>query len=424
MKTELDRLMRERHLDALWITGAGNHNPALVYFTGVANLTHADLIKKRDEPPVLFHYPMEREEAARTGLACRNLNTYRLQALLQQAGGNQARAAAMRLAAMFRDLGVRGRVGLAGTSDLANLYPVIVELAKQAPDITLDAAGDEPILLAVRATKSPEELARIRAVGRISTSVIGETAEFITGHAVHKDRVVHSDGRPLTIGQVKSFIQMRLAAAGAEMPEGLIFAQGRDAAIPHSTGNDKETLRLGRTIVFDFFPCELGGGFFYDITRTWCLGYAPDEAAALYDQVRQAHRQAMQLARPGIPCKDLQTETCRLFARLGHPTVLENPQTEKGYVHNLGHGVGLNIHESPSFVTIPTNLDTLLPGAVFTIEPGLYYPERGMGVRIEDTVTLGQDGKPKVLASYPYDLVLPMKRSARGSHPARAAKRK
>lgn len=424
MKNELDRLMQERHLDALWITGAANHNPAMVYFTGVANLTHADLIKKRNEPPVLFHYPMEREEAARTGLACRNLNTYRLQDLLQQAGGNQAKAAAMRLAAMFRDLGVRGRIGLAGTADLASLYPVLAELSKAAPDITVDAAGDEPILLAARATKSPDELARVRSIGRIATSVMAETAEFITGHAVRKDRLVHSDGRPLTIGNVKSFIQMRLAAGGAEMPEGMIFAQGRDAAIPHSTGNDKETLRLGRTIVFDFFPCEVGGGFFYDITRTWCLGYAPDEAIALYDQVRQAHRQGMQLARPGVLCKDLQTETCRLFAKLGHPTVLEDTQTERGYVHNLGHGVGLNIHKSPSFATIPTNHDTLGPGAVFTIEPGLYYPERGMGVRLEDTVTLGPDGKPKVLAPFALDLVLPMKRSSRTSRPTRAAKRK
>ena len=52
MKQDLDRLMQEKDLDALWITGPANHNPALVYFTGVANITRADLIKKRGEPPV------------------------------------------------------------------------------------------------------------------------------------------------------------------------------------------------------------------------------------------------------------------------------------------------------------------------------------------------------------------------------------
>jgi hypothetical protein len=57
MQQDLDRLMTDRNLDALWITGPANHNPAMVYFTGVANVTRADLIKKRNEPPVLFPIP-------------------------------------------------------------------------------------------------------------------------------------------------------------------------------------------------------------------------------------------------------------------------------------------------------------------------------------------------------------------------------
>ena len=68
--------------------------------------------------------------------------------------------------------------------------------------------------------------------------------------------------------------------------------------------------------------------------------------------------------------------------------------------------MGLDVHEGPSFSHLESNTDVLQPGTVFTFEPGLYYPERGMGVRIEDTVWARPDGGFEVLAEYPKDLVL------------------
>ena len=95
-----------------------------------------------------------------------------------------------------------------------------------------------------------------------------------------EDMLIGRDGEPVTIGQVKGLINLWLAERGAENPEGTIFAIGRDAAVPHSSGNPSDILRLGQTIVFDIYPCEAGGGYFYDFTRTWCLGYAPDDVQA------------------------------------------------------------------------------------------------------------------------------------------------
>ena len=88
---------------------------------------------------------------------------------------------------------------------------------------------------------------------------------------------------------------------------------------------------------------------------------------------------------------------------------MKNPQTEDGYVHSLGHGLGLHVHERPAFSTSANLADRLLPGSVVTIEPGLYYPGRGLGVRLEDTVWVRPDGVIEVLAEYPLDLVLPLK---------------
>ena len=63
----------------------------------------------------------------------------------------------------------------------------------------------------------------------------------------------------------------------------------------------------------------------------------------------------------------------------GHPTVAEDPSTQRGYVHGIAHGVGLDVHEAPRFYNDPSNETRLLPGHIFAIEPGLYYPDAGMG---------------------------------------------
>ena len=100
--------------------------------------------------------------------------------------------------------------------------------------------------------------------------------------------------------------------------------------------------------------------------------------------------------------------TCEMFAGKGHVTIAQDLTTREGYLHSIGHGLGLNIHEKPFSGLTAAPDDVLVPGVVFTIEPGLYYPERGMGVRIEDTIYLNQQGRFEIVAEYPYDLVIPI----------------
>jgi len=88
MKTDLDALMLETNLDAILITGSAQHNPAMVYMTGGGHMSYADLIKKRGDAPVLFYNPMERDEAAKSGLKTKNLTDYNFTELLNQANGD------------------------------------------------------------------------------------------------------------------------------------------------------------------------------------------------------------------------------------------------------------------------------------------------------------------------------------------------
>jgi Xaa-Pro aminopeptidase len=245
----------------------------------------------------------------------------------------------------------------------------------------------------------------------VTTTVVWRVAHYLTSCDVRKDEVLlKEDNTPLTIGDVKSRINLWLAELGAENPEGTIFAIGKDAGVPHSSGTESDLLRLGQTIVFDIYPCEAGGGYFYDFTRTWSLGYATPEAQKLYDEVRAVFDKVMENLDLNAPFKDYQRLVCEEYEKNGHKTPLNTPSPVDGYVHSLGHGLGLNVHERPwSGLTSPDD-NQLKPGVVMTVEPGLYYPDKGMGVRIEDTIWVRPDGKMEILADYPYDFVLKMKR--------------
>ncbi len=410
MKSDLDNLMEKNGLDALIITGSAQHNPAMVYLTGIAHMA-GDLIKKRGAEPVLFYRIMERDEAAKAGLPMKNLQSYDFKELVNQFNGDFVKATAERYKKMLTDLGITsGKIALYGKVEMGSSYAIFRALQEVMPEITLvGEMSDQSTIMQARLTKDEDEVSRIRQMGKITTAVVSEVADFLTSHHARDGILVKADGQPLTIGAVKSRIDLWLAERGAENPEGVIFSIGRDAAVPHSAGTPSDYLRVGQTIVFDIYPCEKGGGYFYDFTRTWCLGYAADEVMNLYEDVLSVFKQMKAELLVNTHCTVYQSRTCDLFEAKGHPTIQGTPNTEVGYIHSLGHGVGLNVHEQPWFGMNATEEDRLIPGAVFTLEPGLYYPEKNMGVRIEDTLYVSPDGKIQSLVEYPLDLVLPIK---------------
>ena len=411
MKSELDTLMQSKNIDAILVIGNADHNPPMYYLTGGGHIGGATLIKKRGGESVLFCNDMERDEAAKTGLKIISYNTYNYEELLKESHGDHCLASAIRFKRIFTDQRVRGRIGIYGNTDLGSAYAIFTRLQKLMPEIELvGETSNDSLLMKAMETKDAVEVERIRRMGAVTTEVVRRTAEYLTSRLVRSDGVLlKEDDTPLSIGEVKARINLWIAELGAENPEGTIFAIGRDAGVPHSVGNPDDLLRLGQTIVFDIYPCEAGGGYFYDFTRTWSLGYATPEAQELYDQVKAVYDRLRDEFRLNAPFRDYQRLTCELFEKNGHPTPLNTPNAMEGYVHSLGHGVGLNIHERPWSGLTASDDNILKPGVVFTSEPGLYYPEKGLGMRIEDTYWVRPDGKIELLAEYPYDFVLKMK---------------
>jgi len=401
MKSDLDALMQERNLDALMVIGNAENNPPMYYLTAGGHVSSAVLIKKRNEEPILFCNAMERGEAAKSGLTIKPMLYSPMEEFLNE-GGKQA----------LDSIGLTsGRIGIYGNTNVSVTLSIIQHLTQAYPELTFVGEGiNDNIFFFAMESKDEAEVDRIRQMGFVTIEIVQMTADYLTSCDVRDDEVLlKEDGSPLTIADVKRKIDLWLAERGVVPSEGYIFAIGSDAGVPHSQGRLDDLLRLGKTIVFDIYPQEKGGGYFYDFTRTWSLGYATPEAQKLYDDVHSVYDTVVENLDLNVAFKEYQILTCDEFYKLGHNTPIhtEGILTE-GYVHALGHGLGLNVHERPSSRHTASDDNILKPGVVITIEPGLYYPEKGMGFRIEDTYWMRPDGVMELLAEYPYDFVLEM----------------
>lgn len=411
MKSDLDRLMAERGFDALLVTGSGIDNPAMYYLTNGAKVGEGTvLVKKRGESPTLVVSSFEIDEAAKSGLPVIDYNKYEWMKILNEEHGNWLKTEVRLYEAIFADLGVRGTAAMYGRVDQGRALALAQEFNARQNGVQLVGEFEQTVFDQAWTTKDAEEVGRIRAVGDKTVTVVGNTAEFLQSHRAANGALVKSDGSPLTIGDVKREIRRWLLGQNLEDPEGVIFAIGRDGGVPHSVGEDRDQIALGRTIVFDLFPREAGGGYYFDFTRTWCVGYAPPQVEKAYRDVLDIFNTVVAEIKMDDPCRIHQLRTCQFLEERGHPTRCSHPRTTTGYFSALGHGIGLSVHESPRFGEYEGNADTLAPGCVVTIEPGVYYPDEGFGIRIEDCFWMNPKmGRLETLAEYSKELVLPVK---------------
>jgi Xaa-Pro aminopeptidase len=407
VKQDLDRLMLERNIDALVVEGPdglGSANSDFNYFVKGAHLT-GTVIKKRGEPAMLIHSPWETIQAESTGLVLIPNSRWNTRAIMEEAGDRFRGLVELRRRQLV-DLGISGRVAFYGTVHAGKNFALLTALGQSMPDLEIVAEFEKDIISQARLTKDAEEIEIMRRVGQKTCNVVQAVVDYIKTGKAQGDTLVDANGKPITIGDVKGYMRMQLAAQGLEDPQGTIFAQGYESGLPHATGDETAELKLGQSIVFDIFPREQGGGYYHDMTRTFAIGYAPPELQELYDQVKEIFHKVVNELEVGAPTKAYQNMTCEYFEERGHETIGSKYPIEEGYIHSLGHGLGLEVHEDFGFPSLQDRGDVMQPGAVFSIEPGLYYPSRGMGVRIEDTYYCTPEGNFESLTPFPQELVI------------------
>lgn len=356
------------------------------------------VLPKGGEPRLGYLTPMEREEAAATGLALltpEELDVSRWSSELPDPSLFLARVAGR---ALDRCNVSPGRVALAGHGPAGVIQGACSALSGMG---WIWVPGNA-LVYAARKRKEPAEVAGIREASEAACEAQRAVARLLASalHDAHPGAELWLEGERLRVGRLRAEIARVFAERGLEQPRGNIVAPAEEGAIPHSAGTDDRVVRAGESLVVDVYP---RGRLFSDCTRTFCVGEPPEALARAHALVHKAVEYLHLKAAPGVRGWDLQEMVCDRFAAEGFPTPISEPGTTRGYVHNLGHGVGFDLHEFPTFKKASGAEGVLREGDVFTLEPGLYEPAEGWGVRIEDLVHLSEEGLES-LTPLPYDL--------------------
>ena len=183
----------------------------------------------------------------------------------------------------------------------------------------------------------------------------------------------------------------RMLAAGHERANFAIVAAGANAASPHHEPTATRTINDG-----DLVLCDFGGtmdGYCSDITRMFHVGAVPAEISDVYAVLVDAQEAGVRGATVGTPCADVDAASRAVIAGAGFGEY---------FVHRVGHGIGTEAHEDPYLVA--GNERRLEPGHAFSVEPGIYFPER-FGMRLEDIVVATLEG-PLRLNDAPRDIAI------------------
>ena len=216
----------------------------------------------------------------------------------------------------------------------------------------------------LRAVKDAHELERLAAADAAADAAYGDIVGM--PFAGRRETDVAADLADL------------LRRYGHSQVDFTVVGSGPNGANPHHEAGDR-VIQPGDTVVLDFGGLKHGYGS--DTTRTVHVGPSPSaEVRTVHEVVRRAQQAAFEAVRPGIACQDVDRVARQVIEAAGYGAY---------FIHRTGHGIGVTTHEPPYMVEGETR--TLVPGMCFSIEPGIYLPDR-FGVRIEDIVTVTDDG--------------------------------
>ncbi len=268
--------------------------------------------------------------------------------------------------------GTGGTIGY----DASRLTVAEFKAARQgagARKVWKDASG---LVEGLRMRKDVAELGQMRKAASLAVGVLQGVAKLLKPGVSELELAAEIE------------YQMRRAGASGPAFE-TIVAFGERSAFPHARPTAKK-LRKNELVVLDLGA--ILGHYCSDITRTFFCGRAPGRIRGWYRAVREAQEAAIAAVRTGVACGEVDATARRVLAgrRVGHY-----------FVHSTGHGLGLEVHESPRVAK--GQAQRLEPGSVITVEPGVYVPGVG-GIRIEDDVAVHEQGS-EVLTRLTRDLI-------------------
>jgi Xaa-Pro aminopeptidase len=381
---ELDKEMMRRRLSTVLVVGESTFgNPELAYVAGTAITRGGIFIKQRGQEPLLVVSNVDIGNAKQGHIRkVRTYSDYGFEKLVERHG--RERGYVLLIDAILRSVRGGGRLSMYGHNELSRFLFVVDALRKLGYRVI--GEGDSSLIESLRETKDALEISRIRSVGARASRVVNAVLHMLRECKMSSGKL-RWKRRALTVGMVKSKINLMLAEQDLMAPEGTIFAVGRGSADPHEVGHSSSPVKAGTPIVFDLFPVG-PDGYWFDLTRTLVVGKAKPLVKRMFETVLEVQLHSLDSIRENLPARELMNSACDLFERRGFKTVRnmlggDSRAAKVGFIHSLGHGVGLTIGEKP-YLSLFSD-DRLRKNQIMTVEPGLYDPRVG-GVRIEDTV--------------------------------------
>jgi Xaa-Pro aminopeptidase len=240
----------------------------------------------------------------------------------------------------------------------------LLRLQEALPGVRWTEGGE--IMRELRVRKTSEEIAALAEAGAAIDRVHERVPEFL-----RPGRTERAVGREIADAILDEHDEVNF----------VIVASGPNGASPHHETGDR-TIVDGDAVVVD-----IGGtraGYCSDMTRNYVLGTTPPEYAEIHAVVEAAQQAGVDAARPGVPAEEVDAACRRVIVDAGYGDM---------FVHRTGHGIGVEEHEHPYIVA--GNAERLQPGMAFSVEPGIYVPDR-FGARIEDIVVLDDEGSRRL----------------------------
>ena len=404
MHARVDSLMKEEGLDVLLVQGNTPENPNFWYLAGGQKLEAAVLVWKRGGKKQLIVGDMERDCAEQTGLDWIVRSKTPAMKLAKQAKKPGDFQIAWLCWALKKSR-AKGRVALYGSGGLETSVSWLPRFKRALKEIGCELVAEKaPVVERARVGKSAQEAAFVRRAGVGTCAAFDAIRKAISASSVKGRTIYKRSGEALTIGDLKTTADVAMARHLLANVHGSIVAQGEEGGVPHNAGSNARKVKIGLPIVCDIFPKDTASGYFFDMTRTFVPGKATAAQKKAYEDVRQATVLGFEAYEPGITFKELHDRVARFLSEKGYETLETHPGTQVGFCHGLGHGLGLEVHEEPNLRTARP----LMPGDLITIEPGVYYPEKKLGIRIEDVALVTEAGLEN-LTEYPTVLEVPVK---------------
>jgi Xaa-Pro dipeptidase len=231
-------------------------------------------------------------------------------------------------------------------------------------------------LAALRVRKDAAEIQKMRRAVQIAQSALDAAIPLIKVGMTEKELAA------------EMVIQLLKHGSEPELPFSPIVSGGPNAANPHASPSDRK-LQRGDLLVIDWGAAF--DGYISDLTRTFAVGEVDTECATIHRVVQEANAAGRAAAKPGVPCAEVDQATRAVIEAAGYGPF---------FTHRTGHGIGMEGHEEPYIRG--DNMQLLEPGMAFTVEPGIYLPNRN-GVRIEDNVVITASGAD-VLSDMPREM--------------------